>query len=77
VANTEVKAGQRCPLCLKGKLPGVLIRVTGQAPLTATVLELQKLRCNLCGEVFTAEPPAGVGTKKYDEAAAGARRWDA
>jgi hypothetical protein len=34
------------------------------------VLELQKLRCNLCGEVFTAEPPAGVGTKKYDEAAA-------
>jgi hypothetical protein len=75
VVNTEVKVGQRCPLCLKGKLyelrtPGVLVRVTGQAPLTARVIELQKLRCNLCGEVFTAEPPAGVGTKKYDEAAA-------
>lgn len=75
VPNTEVKVGQRCPLCQKGKLyelrtPGVIVRVTGQAPLTATVFELQKLRCNLCGEVFTAEPPAGVGTKKYDEAAA-------
>jgi len=75
VPNTQAKPGQRCPLCLKGKLyelstPGVLVRVTGQAPLTATVFELQKLRCNLCGEVFTAEPPAGVGTKKYDEAAA-------
>jgi transposase len=74
VAHTKLKAGQRCPLCLKGKLyelrtPGVLVRVTGQAPLTATVWELQKLRCNLCGEVFTAEPPVGVGTKKYDEAA--------
>jgi transposase len=73
VPNTQVKPGQRCPLCAKGKLyelstPGVLVRVTGQAP--ATVFELQKLRCNLCGEVFTAEPPAGVGTKKYDEAAA-------
>jgi hypothetical protein len=75
VANTEVQVGQRCPLCRKGKVyelrtPGVLVRVTGQPPLSATVFELQKLRCNLCGEVFTAEPPAGVGTKKYDEAAA-------
>lgn len=75
VPNTQVKVGQRCPLCLKGKLyelstPGVLVRVTGQAPLSAKVFELQKVRCNLCGQVFTAEPPAGVGSKKYDEAAA-------
>jgi len=70
----SLKAGQRCPGCLKGKLydsvaPGLLVRVTGQAPLAATVYELQKLRCNLCGEVFTAEPPAGIGTEKYDAAA--------
>jgi transposase len=75
VPNTAVKAGQRCPLCLRGKIyelrtPGVVVRITGQAPLSATVYELQKLRCNLCGEVFTAEPPAGIGTKKYDEEAA-------
>jgi transposase len=75
VPNTKVKVGQRCPLCLKGKLyelhtPGVIVRVTGQAPLSATVWELQKHRCNLCGEVFTAEPPADVGTEKYDAEAA-------
>jgi hypothetical protein len=37
------------------KEPQVLVRVVGQAPLEATVYHLQKLRCNLCGEVFTAE----------------------
>jgi hypothetical protein len=42
----------------------------GQAPLAATVYGLQRLRCNLCGEVFTAKPPAGVGEAKYDATAA-------
>ena len=42
------------------------MRVTGQAPLKATVYELQKLRCNLCGRVFTAKPPDEVGNDKYD-----------
>lgn len=27
--------------------------------------EVQKLRCNLCGEIFTARTPPGVGTRKY------------
>jgi transposase len=34
------------------------------------VYELEKLRCNLCGEVFTAEVPEGVGREKYDATAA-------
>jgi hypothetical protein len=42
----------------------------GQAPLTATLYELQRLRCNLCGEVYSAEAPEGVGEDKYDESAA-------
>lgn len=74
VALAHLQKGQRCPECQKGKLyelntPGVLVRVTGQAPLAATVYELQKLRCNLCGEVYTAEAPEGVGPEKYDERA--------
>ena len=28
------------------------------------------MRCNLCGEVYEAEAPEGVGEKKYDESAA-------
>jgi transposase len=64
-----------CPDCQRGKVyeqtdPSVLVRVTGVAPLRATVYELARLRCNLCGTVFTAAPPAGVGSEKYDETAA-------
>ena len=75
IEHSSLPSGTRCPGCQKGKLyvlatPGVLIRVVGQAPLAATVYELAKLRCNLCGEVFTAEAPAGVGTEKYDATAA-------
>ena len=52
----------------KGKVyvleePGVLVRLVGQAPITGTVYELEKLRCNLCLEVFTAEAPAEAGRK--------------
>ncbi len=73
-ANGELRAGERCSLCGKGKLcrhkPRQLIRLRGQAPIQATKWELERLRCNLCGEVFTAKAPAGVGEKKYDESAA-------
>ena len=75
VEHDRYHSGNRCPGCQKGKLyalgtPELLVRVVGQAPLAATVYELEKPRCNLCGEVFTAEPPAGVGTDKYDATAA-------
>jgi hypothetical protein len=42
-----------------------LVRITGQPPLAATLYELQKLRCHLCGQVFTAEAPAEAGDRKY------------
>ena len=48
-----------------------MVRIQVQAPIAATVYELEKLRCNLCGDVFTAAPPQGVGDRKYDETAAG------
>ena len=68
------KAGERCPLCPKGKLypfwePGVEVRMVGRAPLEATVYELEKLRCNLCGKIFTAQIPDEAGKDKYDETA--------
>lgn len=75
VPHASLHAGDPCPDCQRGTVyelahPGVLVRVAGQAPLRARVYELQKLRCNLCGKVFTAEPPVGVGTEKYDATAA-------
>ena len=75
IDHASLKAKDNCPECLKGKLyiqkePATLVRVTGMAPLQAKVFELERLRCNLCGEVFTAKAPDGVGEGKYDHSAA-------
>jgi len=75
VPHGSLKAGDECPDCQCGKVypqrdPGVLVRIKGQPPIAATVYELEKLRCNLCGDVFTAAAPEGVGERKYDETAA-------
>jgi transposase len=74
IAHATLTPGDRCPRCLKGKVyrqkdPALRIRVVGRAPIEATVYELERLRCNLCGDVFEAEAPEGVGNKKYDETA--------
>ena len=74
VPHAALKPKDRCPECLKGKVylldqPKSLVRIKGQPPLEATVYELEALRCNLCGEVFTPPPPAIAGEQKYDETA--------
>jgi len=75
IAHQQLAGGERCPDCGKGKVyaqkePKALVRIVGQAPLSATIYELQRLRCNACGQVFTAREPEGVGPEKYDETAA-------
>lgn len=49
---------------------GVVVRIKGAAPLWGTVYELEKLRCNICGKIFTADLPPEAGKKKYDATAA-------
>lgn len=75
VPHASLKPGDACPDGCGGKVypqrePGVLVRIKGQAPIAATVYELEKLRCNLCGNVYTAAAPPEAGAKKYDETAA-------
>jgi transposase len=75
IAHGSLQPGDRCPECQKGKVyeqkePALRIRVVGQAPIAATVYELERLRCNLCGEVFEAAAPEEVGEEKYDATAA-------
>jgi len=69
ISHASLKKGDLCPECQKGKIyptdAGVTVRITGSAPLQATSFELEKLRCNLCGELFTAAPDEGP---KYDAA---------
>ena len=55
--------------CTPQQEPRPLVRIVGQAPLAATVYKLEQLRCNACGQVFTAPAPEGVGPEKYDETA--------
>ena len=74
VPHESLHEKETCPQCQRGKVyglppPAQLVRVRGVAPLLATVYELERLRCNACGEVFTAEAPDGVGSEKYDETA--------
>jgi transposase len=69
VPHGSLNKGDACPECQKGKVypmaPGVTVRITGNAPLTATSFSCEKLRCNLCGEVFTAKL-TDEGSEKYD-----------
>lgn len=74
VKHDALQPGDPCPNCGQGTLyemtrPGVLLRFTGQPPIQATIYEIQKLRCNLCSNIFSAKPPEGVGTAKYDATA--------
>jgi len=46
------------------------VRIVGRAPLEATVFEMQRLRCNACGQIFTADAPAAAaGADKHDHTA--------
>jgi transposase len=70
----EVRPGERCPKCGKGRLyayaPSAIVSIQGQAPLQATVYEQEKLRCNLCGAWFAAPKPPEAAGPKYDPSAA-------
>jgi hypothetical protein len=74
IANAILHSGDRCPECRQGRVyrqkePATLVRFAGHAPLEATVLEMERLRCNACGEVFTAEEPETASADKYEETA--------
>jgi transposase len=73
VPHPSLTAGDACPACSQGtvydKAPGVLVRIIGQPPLAAKIYRLQKLRCHLCGQVFTAPAPEAAGERKYDATA--------
>lgn len=74
IRHASLTPGDPCPACGAGTAylmakPGLLIRFIGQPPLAATIYELEKLRCNLCGKIFEAQPPAQAGAEKYDASA--------
>ena len=74
IAHATLHSGDTCPQCCIGRVyrqkePATLVRIIGQAPLAATVFEMERLRCNACGEIFTADEPEEAGAEKYDATA--------
>jgi transposase len=66
--------GDPCPVCPLGKLykfePASLLRIEGHSPFTPVLHLCERLRCNACGEFYTAELPPevladGSSTQKY------------
>jgi hypothetical protein len=71
VPHATLQAGQPCPDCRKGKLrtqrqPATAVEITAQPPVAAVIHELERLRCDGCGKVFTAATPPEVKPEKYD-----------
>ena len=71
VNHPRLRPGDPCPECKQGKLYalkqlGQLVRITAQPLFAATRFELEKLRCKLCGRIFTAPTPPEAGEAKYD-----------
>lgn len=74
ISHQSLRHKDPCPLCPKGKVyrqkdPGLTVRFRGAAPIKGTVYERERLRCNLCGEVFTAQMPQQAAKGKFDETA--------
>jgi hypothetical protein len=80
IAHPTLKSGDACLQCPKGKVyrekkPGIFINIEGRPPVLATIYELEKLRCNLCGAIYQAPLPESIADKAvsapkhYDETA--------
>lgn len=63
-ALEDMRRGDPCPECPSGKLykytPATLLRIVGNEPLSSERHLCERLRCNSCGEIFTAPLPAHV-----------------
>ncbi|AGH55338.1 IS66 family transposase [Legionella pneumophila] len=64
-----LSAGHLCPRSCGGKLyrinPGILINIKGQNLASVNKYWIEKLRCALCNEIFSANIPAHVHQEKY------------
>lgn len=74
ITHPLLKHGDLCPGCEKGNvyelaMPSIFVHIKGAAPLCATVYERTRLRCNLCGEIYTPQLPEDVKDTKYDDTA--------
>ena len=69
ISLESLSAGQLCPHHCGGRLysinPGILINIKGQNLASVNKYWIEKLRCALCNEIFSANIPAHVHQEKY------------
>ena len=74
IAHQTLKKGDRCPDCLKGKLfqlkSGTVLRIVGQPWLQVEIHHPERLRCSLCGNVFTALLPSEIALESRADSSA-------
>ena len=65
-----LQTGDPCPLECGGKMrnyrPGILVRINGQSFAQVYKYIIEKLRCDLCGVLISAQIPTQLGAEKYD-----------
>jgi hypothetical protein len=70
VPHSDMKEGDPCTLCPRGSVnrykDSPILRFKGQPPVGGVIYELERLRCNACGAIFTASLPVEAGEEKYD-----------
>jgi transposase len=70
VKHAQLKSGDVCPECVKESVLPERTEDAGADRGTATAsgdrVEMERLRCNGCGEVFTADEPQSAGPEKFD-----------
>lgn len=70
--HESLKSGDDCPEACGGRLyaldPKATVCLTGHALVSAIKYLQERLRCTLCGKIFTADPSTDMPLQKYDEA---------
>jgi hypothetical protein len=73
IPHPHLKHADKCPACNSGKVrlqkPATHVHLYAAAPVQGKVIECERLRCDLCGEMFVAPSPPEA-QKKYDETVA-------
>lgn len=73
VFHATLRSGDNCPESCGGRVyglpvtPGGIIRIKGQSCAHVVSYEFYKLRCALCGAIFSPEAPLDFSDNKYDE----------
>jgi transposase len=72
--HESLSPGQSCPDCGKGTLyeyrPSIVMTFKGQAPVSGTKHECQRLRCSACGKIFSPKILGHLQEHKWDQTVA-------